>query len=138
RQAVAGEPMTVFGDGHQTRCFCHVTDVVDALLRLLGEPAAIGDVFNIGAHEEISMLALASRVKELAGSSSQIELVPYEDVYGPGFADMRRRVPDTNKVQGVTGWRATRTLDDILTETIAEATAERQAELAYPAAERRP
>jgi UDP-glucose 4-epimerase len=137
RQAVAGEPMTVFGDGHQTRCFCHVADVVDGLLRLLDEPAAIGEVFNIGSQEEISILALAARVKELAASNSQIEIVPYEDAYGPGFADMRRRVPDTSKVRSATGWTPRRTLDDILTETIAEARAERQAELAYPSGDHR-
>src|SRR5947209_8998407 len=88
RQAVNEEPMTVFGDGHQTRCFCHVVDVVDALLRLLGDPAAVGEVFNVGAHQEISMLALAARIRELAESSSAVQLVPYEDAYGPGFADM--------------------------------------------------
>jgi UDP-glucose 4-epimerase len=139
RQAIAGEPMTVFGDGHQTRCFCHVADVVDALLRVLDESSAVGDVFNVGSQEEISILALAARIKELAGSTSQVEIVPYEHAYGPGFADMRRRVPDTTKINAVTGWSPSRTLDDILRETIAEARAERQMQLAYPAAtERRP
>jgi UDP-glucose 4-epimerase len=139
RQAIADQPMTVFGDGHQTRCFCHVADVVDALLRVLDESSAVGDVFNVGSQEEISILALAARIKELAGSTSQVEIVPYEHAYGPGFADMRRRVPDTTKINAVTGWSPSRTLDDILRETIAEARAERQMQLAYPAAtERRP
>jgi UDP-glucose 4-epimerase len=136
RQAVAGDTMTVFGDGQQTRCFCHVYDVVDGMQRLLDEPAAVGDVFNLGSQQEISILALAERVKELAGSDSHLEIVPYEDAYGPGFADMRRRVPDTSKVRAVTGWTPSRSLDDILVETIAEARAERQAELAYPTSER--
>src|SRR3954471_4184472 len=103
-------------------------------MRLLEEPAAVGDVFNVGAQEEIYMFALAARIKELTESDSQLELVPYEDAYGPGFADMRRRVPDTTKLQNATGWAPTRTLDDILRETIAEAEAERKAALAYPPA----
>src|SRR5436305_1197720 len=123
RQAVNEEPMTVFGDGHQTRCFCHVSDVVAALLLLLADPASVGEVFNVGSHGEISMLALASRIRDLAESSSQVQLVPYEAAYGPGFEDMRRRVPDTTKLQALTGWMPTRNLDDILAETIVEATA---------------
>ena len=82
------------------------------------------------------MIALATRIRELAASESQVVLVPYEDAYGPGFADMRRRVPDTAKLEALTGWAPTRNLDDILNETIAEAAAERQARLAYPAGER--
>src|SRR5207237_411957 len=81
-------------------------------------PLAVGDVFNVGSQDEISMLALATRIRELAGSDSQVELVPYEDAYGPGFADMRRRVPDTSKLEALTGWTPTRNLDDILNETI--------------------
>lgn len=125
RQAIAGEPLTVHGDGLQTRCFCHVTDVVDVLARLLDDDAAVGDVFNIGATEEITILDLARRIVERTGSASPIELVPYEEAYESGFEDMRRRVPDISKVHSLTGWKPTRTLDDILSETIAEARGER-------------
>jgi UDP-glucose 4-epimerase len=124
RQALAGKPLTVHGDGLQTRCFCHVTDVVDALLRLLAEPAAIGEVFNVGSQEEISILELAQRIVEQTGSRSAIKLVPYRDAYAEGFEDMRRRVPDTAKIRSLTGWEPTRRLDNMLAETIAEAMAE--------------
>ena len=127
RQAVAGEPLTVFGTGRQTRCFCHVTDIVDALLRLLDHPDAVGEVFNLGSQDEISMLELANRIIERTGNRSWVELVPYSEAYPEGFEDMQRRVPDTTKMRLLTGWRPTRTLDDILTETIAEAAAERAA-----------
>ncbi|MDQ4133748.1 MAG: GDP-mannose 4,6-dehydratase [Actinomycetota bacterium] len=127
RQAVANIPLTVFGDGQQSRCFCHVSDTVDALLRLLGHPEAIGDVFNVGSTEEITIADLAQRVIEATGSTSKIELIPYEDAYNVEFEDMRRRVPDTTKLRTLTGWQPTRNLDDILAETIAEAVAELQA-----------
>jgi UDP-glucose 4-epimerase len=125
RQAVAGEQLTVFGDGTQTRCFCHVSDVVDALVRLLREPAAEGEVFNIGRAEEISIRDLAQRIKIMTGSSSFVELIPYERAYEAGFEDMSRRVPDTRKIAALTGWLPRRTLDEILEEAIAEAEAER-------------
>jgi UDP-glucose 4-epimerase len=121
RQALAHEPLTVFGDGTQTRCFCHVADVVDGLVRLLDEPRAIGDVFNIGSNEEISIADLARRVVERAGSKSTISLIPYDQAYAAGFEDMMRRVPDTTKMRSLTGWAPTRTLDVILDETIAAA-----------------
>jgi UDP-glucose 4-epimerase len=121
RQAVAGDPLTVFGDGLQTRCFCHVADVVSALTGLLDHDGAVGDVFNVGSGEEISMLELARRVIDAAGSDSEIELIPYDEAYEEGFEDMARRVPDTHKLARLTGWAATRKLEDILRETIAEA-----------------
>lgn len=121
RQAVAGDPLTVFGDGLQTRCFCHVADVVSALTGLLDHDGAVGDVFNVGSGEEISMLELAHRVIDAAGSDSEIELIPYDEAYEEGFEDMVRRVPDTHKLARLTGWAATRKLEDILRETIAEA-----------------
>jgi UDP-glucose 4-epimerase len=121
RQAVAGEPLTVYGDGLQTRCFCHVLDVVDALVDLLEEPAAIGEVFNVGSPHEISILDLARRVIERSGSTSEIELIPYERAYADGFEDMRRRVPDTTKLSHLTRWVPRRSLDDILDDAIAEA-----------------
>jgi UDP-glucose 4-epimerase len=124
RQAVTGQPLRVFGDGSQTRCFCHVYDVVDALVGLLDHPGAIGDVFNVGSDHEISILDLARLIVERTGSRSTIELIPYDEAYPQGFEDMRRRVPDTTKIRTLTGWRPTRTLDEILEETIAEAKAE--------------
>jgi UDP-glucose 4-epimerase len=119
QQALAGRPITVYGDGHQTRCFCHVDDVVRALvdLMLLGEPA-YGEVFNIGAHEEISILALADRVREMTESSSEIHLVPYAEAYEEGFEDMPRRYPDTTKINAAIGWAPTRSLDDILQDVV--------------------
>jgi UDP-glucose 4-epimerase len=131
RQALAGQPLTVFGDGRQTRCFCHVTDVVDAILRLLDHPGAIGEIFNVGSQEEISILDLAQRVIDQTSSPSAIELVPYTEAYASGFEDMLRRVPDTTKVHRLTGWRPTRSLEQILAETISEATLERAEEAAH-------
>jgi UDP-glucose 4-epimerase len=124
RQAVAGEPLTVYGDGTQTRCFCHVADVVDALVRLLHEPAAEGDVFNIGSSQEISIQELAEVIVAKTGSTSDIVRLPYEVAYEVGFEDMTRRVPDVSKISQLTGWRARRSLDQILDEVIAEVRAE--------------
>jgi UDP-glucose 4-epimerase len=121
RQAVAGEPLTVYGDGLQTRCFCHVLDVVGAMVGLLEHPAAVGEVFNVGSPHEISILDLARRVIARSGSTSDIELVGYEQAYANGFEDMRRRVPDTAKLSALTGWAPSRSLDDILDDAIAEA-----------------
>jgi UDP-glucose 4-epimerase len=118
RQALAGEPITVFGDGTQTRAFSHVGDVVGALLKLVGEPKAIGQVINIGSTQEVSIGALAERVRELAGSQSPIRLVPYDEAYESGFEDMPRRVPDLRKLDGLVGFTPRYTLDDILTHVI--------------------
>jgi UDP-glucose 4-epimerase len=122
-QALAGEPLTVYGDGTQTRCFAHVADVVDALVRLLDTDDSIGETFNIGSPHEISIRRLADRIIEYTASDSEVRLVPYEAAYGPGFEDMSRRVPDTRKLQALTGWRPTRTLDDAILDTIAAARA---------------
>ncbi len=128
RQAVIGGPLTVFGDGQQSRCFGHVADVVDCLVRLLANPDANGEVFNVGSQEEVTILELAERIAARTGNRSSIELIPYDQAYpGDGYEDMRRRVPDTGKVRALTGWEPTRTLDDILSETIAEAENERAA-----------
>ncbi|MEO5680204.1 MAG: GDP-mannose 4,6-dehydratase [Acidimicrobiales bacterium] len=125
RQAVAGEPLTVYGDGQQSRTFCHVSDTVRAIEALLDDPAAIGEPFNVGGHREISVLRLAELIRERSGSSSPIELIPYDQAYAKGFEDMRRRVPDTTKLRELTGWEPTRSLEDILDDVIAESTAER-------------
>jgi len=118
-QALAGRPLTVYGDGTQTRCFCHVEDAVRALveLMLLGD-VAYGEVFNIGSQEEISILGLAERVRDLTGSDSEITTVPYEEAYEAGFEDMPRRVPDVGKIASLTGWAPTCSLDEALADVI--------------------
>jgi len=119
-QALAGEPLTVHGDGGQSRCFCHVSDVVGALQALLSEPDAEGEVFNVGSTEEVTMLELAQCVVQAAGSDSEIRLIPYEQAYGEGFEDMRRRVPNTARIRDLVGWRPRHSLDQIISEVIAE------------------
>ena len=119
-QAVRNEPLTVYGTGRQTRCFLHVADAVDAILRLLADPAALGGTYNVGSGEEISILELAQAVIERSGSTSEIELTPYESAYGLGFEDMERRVPDTTRLRQLTGWSPQRTLADTLDEAIAQ------------------
>jgi len=114
RQALRGEPLTVFGDGKQQRCFCDVRDVVQALVGLAHHPGAIGKVFNIGSEEEISILDLAKRIKALTASKSEIVLVPYAEAYAPGFEDMARRVPDISRVRALLGWQPRRSLDETL------------------------
>jgi len=118
RQALAGEPITVFGDGSQSRAFTHVSDVVGALVKLIAEPKAIGQVVNIGTTEEVTIQALAERVRALSGSQSAIKLVPYDEAYESGFEDMPRRLPDLTKVQKLIGYMPVHTLDDILGQVI--------------------
>lgn len=113
RQAQAGDPITVYGDGLQERCFGWVEDVVWALVRLTEDPMAAGQVFNIGGVEEISMLGLAVQVAEVTHSSSDIILVPYSEAYAPGFEDMRRRIPDLTKIRQY-GYRPTKTLKEMV------------------------
>jgi UDP-glucose 4-epimerase len=120
RQALAGDPLTVFGDGTQTRVFCHVRDVVRALIDLMGDPDFYGEVFNIGGTEEVSILDLAQRVRRAADSESEITLIPYEEAYGSGFEDMIRRLPSTKKIADATGWTAAISLDDIIRELVDE------------------
>jgi UDP-glucose 4-epimerase len=121
RQALADEPLTVYGDGRQSRCFCHVSDVVACLLELLDRPKAVGQVFNVGSSDEITILDLARRIIERTNSGSSICFVPYEQAYKEGFDDMQRRVPDITKVRELTGWQPTHTLDQILDDVIADA-----------------
>ncbi|MDH2424138.1 NAD-dependent epimerase/dehydratase family protein [Sphaerisporangium sp. TRM90804] len=121
RQALRGVPLTVFGDGTQSRCFAHVADVVDALLRLLDSDAAIGQTFNIGSSDELTILELAKLIIQYTGSASGVELIPYSEAYVVGFEDMTRRIPDTTRIRTLTGWAPTRTLHDILIETVADA-----------------
>ena len=119
RQALAGEPITVHGDGTQQRCFCDVRDAVEAIVGLCDHPEAPGRVFNIGGTDEISILDLAERVKSATGSESPIKLIPYAEAYAPGFEDMQRRVPNIERVRSLLGWQPTRALDDILQDVIA-------------------
>jgi len=118
RQALAGEPITVFGDGTQSRSFTYVGDVVECLLKLVGEPRAVGQVFNIGNMEEVTILRLAEIVKERTGSSSTIEFVPYDKAYEAGFEDMPRRVPHLGKVQNLVGYEPKVQLNEIITKVI--------------------
>jgi UDP-glucose 4-epimerase len=119
QQALAGRPITVFGDGSQSRSFTHVADVVGALLRLVNEPRAIGQVINLGNIQEITMHQLAERVRALSGSTSPITFVPYDEAYESGFEDMPRRVPDLSKAEAMIGYKPRHSLDDILTQVIA-------------------
>jgi UDP-glucose 4-epimerase len=118
RQALAGEPLTVYDDGQQSRCFCNVRDVVQAVMGLAEIPEAEGRVYNIGSTEEVTILDLARRVRARTGSKSDIVLVPYEQAHATGFEDMRRRVPDTAKIRALIGWKPTTSLDKSLDEII--------------------
>jgi UDP-glucose 4-epimerase len=118
QQALAGKPITVFGDGRQSRSFTHVADVVGALLKLVDEPKAIGQVINLGNIEEVTIQRLAERVRELSGSKSSIKLVPYDEAYESGFEDMPRRVPDLTKAEAMIGYKPKHSLDDILVQVI--------------------
>jgi UDP-glucose 4-epimerase len=118
RQALAGDDLTVFGNGTQTRCFAHVHDSVAAILALLECDPAVGDVFNIGTEDELAVIELARRVIEHAGSDSRISLVPYDEAYGEGFEELGRRKPDTTKLRALTGWAPTRTIDDAIDDVI--------------------
>ena len=120
RQAVQGKPITVFGDGEQSRCFCHVADVVQALLALIDIPGqTAGQIYNIGSNQENSINQLAQAVLERTGSQSEITYTPYSEAYAPGFEDMRRRVPDIAKIGEAIGWTPTRNLTQILDDVIA-------------------
>jgi len=118
QQALAGEDITVFGDGSQRRCFTHVSDAVGAIMRLAAHPAAAGQVYNVGNAEEVSILELAERIKAATGSKSRIVRVPYEKAYQEGFEDMMRRVPDISKAAQAVGYKPTVTLDEILADVI--------------------
>jgi UDP-glucose 4-epimerase len=128
KRALAGDPIEVYGDGTQTRCFTHVADAVDAVTALMKTPEAHGEVFNVGRPDEISINELAERVRDLAGSSSEIVHVPYEEAYGPGFEDMKRRTPDIGKLQSAVGYNPEHTTEDILTDVIRSVKQQRDAE----------
>ncbi len=117
-QALAGQPLTVYGDGRQTRCFCNVKDTVRAVLALALEPGAVGEIYNVGSQEEVSILHLAERVLALSGSAAPIVRVPYEDAYEKGFEDMQRRVPSLDKIRACVGWQPSIALKQTLGEVI--------------------
>jgi UDP-glucose 4-epimerase len=119
RQAVRGEPITVYGDGKQQRSFTSVNDVVAAIVKLIQNPKAFGEVFNIGHTKEISIIELASMVKEMTGSTSKIVFVPYDEAYEEGFEDMRRRVPDLSKIEALIGYKPSINLPELLSRIIA-------------------
>ena len=112
--ALAGEPLKVYGTGNQSRCFCHVTDAVAGMVKVIDSPDAIGQVYNVGNNSELSILDLAKKVIAVTGSSSTIEMVAYEKAYGPGFEDMERRVPDISKMKRDLGWQPALGLDAII------------------------
>ncbi len=119
KQALSGRPITVYGSGEQTRCFGYVGDVVKALVALMDRQESVGEVYNIGSSEEVSMNTLAERIRTLAGSESEIVHIPYSEAYEEGFEDMPRRVPDTSKIHSLIGFRPETRLDDILRNVIA-------------------
>ncbi|WP_326651312.1 MULTISPECIES: NAD-dependent epimerase/dehydratase family protein [unclassified Streptomyces] len=124
RQAVRGEPLTVYGTGQQSRCFLHVADVVEALLSLIDLPDSVGETFNIGSDEETSILDLAERIIARAKSTSSVRRLSYSEAYGPEFEDMERRVPDTTKLRAFTRWQPQRNLDDVLADAVEDARSE--------------
>ena len=119
-QALRHQPLTIFGDGTQTRCFCHVGDVVDGLVALSEHPEAFGKVFNLGGAEEISIGDLAERIIELVGSDSEVEYIPYDTAYEEGFEDMARRVPNTDRARQLVGFEPSVGLDDIIRSVIGD------------------
>ncbi len=119
-QALRNQPVTIFGDGTQTRCFCHVSDVVGGLISLSEHPDAFGKVFNLGGSEEISIGDLAKRIIELVGSGSELELIRYDNAYEEGFEDMARRVPNTTRANRLVGFEPSVGLDDIIRSVIAD------------------
>jgi UDP-glucose 4-epimerase len=119
KQALENQPITVYGEGAQTRTFTHVDDVVRALLKLIENPEAVGQVVNIGGVEEVSILDLANRIRKKARSSSEIRLIPYDEVFPSDFEDMQRRVPSTLKLQKLIGYAPAMDLDKILDDVIA-------------------
>ena len=118
QQALRGEPLTIYGDGKQSRCFCHVTDVVRALTELPSQSRAVGQIYNVGSTEEITILELAQRVRQSAASKSELRFVPYDQAYAKGFEDMLRRKPSTAKIRQLCGWRPACSLNDIIRSTV--------------------
>jgi len=119
-QALKGEDLVVHGDGLQSRCFCHVQDVVQALIRLVDAGDCFGQIFNVGSTEEISISELAEQVVRRSGSSSRIRLIPYHEAYGEGFEDMKRRIPSLDRIQNAIQWSPSRSIEAIIDDVIAD------------------
>jgi UDP-glucose 4-epimerase len=113
-QALKGEPITIYGDGKQSRCFCDVRDCVEAVMRLMGNDKAVGEVVNIGTDREITVEGLAQLIKQRTGSTSPVTYTPYDEAYEPGFEDMMRRVPSLDKLERLTGFRPSTSLEEII------------------------
>ncbi|MGA1739186.1 MAG: GDP-mannose 4,6-dehydratase, partial [Candidatus Nanopelagicaceae bacterium] len=120
KAALSGEPLTVYGDGSQSRVFCHVEDAVEGMMSVFFEDRALGDVFNIGGVGEITIKELAELVIKETGSSSTIEMVPYEKAYRKGFEDTMRRIPDSSKIKALTGWAPKKSLKEIIHDVAAQ------------------
>ena len=118
QKALIGKPITVYGDGSQSRSFTHVADVTDALIKLMTKPEAVGQIFNVGNPEEVTIKELALMIKEMTGSLSEIEYIPYEKAYGPGYEDMQRRCPDITKIQNFIGFAPKTNLKGIVQSVI--------------------
>jgi UDP-glucose 4-epimerase len=119
RQALAGDDLTVYGTGTQSRCFVHVADTIHALSLLMESDPALGDVFNVGATTEVPIIELAAKVIERTGSASRVQLIPYDSAYGEGFEELGRRKPDTGRLERLTGWRTSRSLEETIDDVIA-------------------
>jgi nucleoside-diphosphate-sugar epimerase len=117
-RALANEPIEIFGDGEQTRCFCHVDDTVRALVALMDSPNTSGEIYNVGSPNRIRIIDLADQIRQALGSSSELVFVPFDQVYGQGIEDMLHRIPSIAKVGAAVGWRPERSLDDILADVI--------------------
>ena len=137
RQALENKPLTVFGSGKQSRCFCDVADCVEAVVRLTASDKAVGNVVNIGTDEEISIEELAKRVKERTGSSSEIQYIPYDQAYELGFEDMVRRVPALEKLESLTGFRPTTSLATIIDRVVAHHCSRRPIKASRPRVRRK-
>ncbi len=133
RQALRGEEIRVYGSGDQSRCFGHVRDAIEALLRLIATPSAVNEVFNIGSTEEVTIRRLAELVRDAAGSSSEIVHIPYSEAYAAGFEDMMRRVPDVSKLERTTGFRPSTALTQIVADVVADQRARLDAATRVPA-----
>ncbi len=116
KSAIKGEPLTVHGDGTQSRCFGHVLDVIEGLTKVIETPECFGQVVNLGNAEEVTIKGLAEKAIEMTGSNSEIRYIPYEEAYGEGFEDMQRRVPSLEKAKRLVGYQPTRTLEDIIND----------------------
>jgi UDP-glucose 4-epimerase len=120
KAALNGQPIPIHGDGDQSRCFGHVLDVIEGLAKAIETPECFGQVINLGNNEEVSIKELAEKIIAHTGSNSQLQFIPYEEAYGEGFEDMRRRVPNLEKAKRLVGYQPTRTLNDIISDVTGE------------------